>query len=265
MTQTADKLWWQESFDGKELPHDLYEVLFWTRWNDRDRKHEAELMRAKWWDERVLHPVAATYWFAHLYQDHTRLLIRRYIDDTPASVDELGRTQDWYPIKSGDVFKAPKGTIKRIESWERKIVGLIRARQAADEAGVPYGFYITATMDFFMRGPGSYMLDRYTLKVPSVNLLHNERARFYAIDRWINTVMIQTKIGQHDRYLIANFNKHPDQVDHIKWIVQQLEHRAKPELIASRLIKSGHLPQNVAETFFRARGREKDLANALAH
>lgn len=233
-------------FFGEDLDLDLAETLLCTRWDDRQRAAEPALFATKDWDERVRHPVISTYYFCHLFVTETRLIIRAHVDNTPARVGVNGRVIDWNPIKSGDPLEPPNGE-RAIKTWRRKLGSLIRARQWADEHGIPYQFMIRVALKRIYFGR-HYLLQRSPL--PDPGLLNGEQMREQVILAWVDQLEAKIQHGTHPRYLLVNGDKHPDVVKHQVWILQQAKRRGQPQFALANFIKQGLLdPKLVALAF----------------
>jgi hypothetical protein len=254
MTRLSDLTWWEADFPGKSLDRDACEALLFDRWPERERRREPELMGTKWWDVRLLHPVQATYWFAHLLTFEVRRIIREHLDDRAPSLSASGRVLDWHPIKSGDVFEPPLDERRR-PYWKRKIIGLIRARQAADLDGVPYEVFVASGLKHFYFGRGAYVLARSAVKMPEPNLLYGENCLAQIREDWLAQLQVRPWAARHGRYRLAHDDGHPDHRAHRDWLVQQLSLRSQPELAAARLVRDGLLSRPEAEKVCLARGR----------
>lgn len=224
---------------GEYPGHDLdlagCEALLHTRWERKERLAESGLMQAKWFDYRVMHPAACTYLFGHMLTQQTRAIIRAHLNNAPA----IGN-KDWHPIKSGDIFEPPTGP--RLAYWQRKIKGLIRARQAADRDGIPYDHFIATGLKHFYFGAGTYVLHKTGATFPEPNLLYGDECLTAIRSSWLEQVTIRVQAAKHPRYLLENDDGHPDHQAHRDWLEQQLAMRASPELARKRLVREGLLP-----------------------
>ena len=229
-------------FQGAELDILACEVLLHTRWADRERQRECGLMRTKWWDYRLLHPTHATYLFAHILDQELRAIIRGHLDNTPARVTESGRVLDWHAVKEGDVFEPPLNPARHAY-WRRKLTGLIRARQAADADGIPYGLFCREGLRHYYLGAGSYMLGR--AKVPEPNLLYSDACLLTIRTKWLEQLQLRVQHAQHPAYLVQHDDGHPDRLAHRLWLVAQLRQRPaglERQNAFKRLVRAGVLP-----------------------
>lgn len=227
------------------FPHDdlslgAMEALLIQRWPQKERFREPQLMGSKWWDTRSLHPVQATYLFSHLLTQKTREIIRGHLDDSAPREAQNGATVDWNPIKAGDVF-APPIRLQSRAYWERKVLGLIRARQQADEDGIPYALFIAEGLKHFYFGAGTYVLHRGNGKIVEPNLLYGEDCLAQIRRAWLEQIKTRVQHATHPRYRVEHRDAHPDHLKHTHWIIQQLEIRPVREYAAARLVKAGIL------------------------
>ncbi len=223
-------------FQGHDLEPFAYEAMLHTRWPSAERRREPELFTTKWWDYRQMAPAQATYYFAHLFTEHTRKIIREHLNDAPAA-----NGRDWHPIKSGDVFEPPADE-RRHAYWRRKITGLVRARQAADAEGIPYEVFIPTALRYFYFGGGTYVFAKRGGMMLEPSLLYGEEVMAEIAQAWIAQLEMRVQAARHPRFLLANDDGHPDHQAHRDWLEQQLARRAMPELARRRLVKEGYLP-----------------------
>lgn len=229
-------------FEGQDLDILACEALLHTRWPRREREREAALLTSKWWDYRLLHPTHATYLFAHVLDVELRSIIRTYLDDTPARVTATGRVLDWHMVKPGDVFEPPLDP-RRQAYWKRKMLGLIRARQAADADGIPYDVFAREGLRHYYLGAGSYLRERS--RVPEPNLLYSEPCLLVVRTKWLEQLQMRVQTAAHPAYQHAQDDRRPDQLAHRRWLIEQL--RARPAGIGrnnalKRLMRDGFLP-----------------------
>lgn len=109
-----------------ETPSDR--IAFLTdRYADIDKRHiklESMLYGRKWWDYRRLHPADSTERFAQAYITALKLDFSQRID-----------------IERSQYYKGLKHTDDITMNGPRVLSGLWRARQQADNLGIPYEFY----------------------------------------------------------------------------------------------------------------------------
>lgn len=121
-------------FFGENLTDEQCEALQLSKFGGGSwafRKHlklELALMQIKWHDYKILHPVVATYLYAHEYDQ----VFKRYYRMT----------------RDHEIGKYIRG-FKGKDFWYSNAPGaFIRGRQQADSMGIPYDFYISAAYNF---------------------------------------------------------------------------------------------------------------------
>lgn len=247
---------WQLDYVGKDLDEDQAELILNTRWPEKERRLEPELFACKWWDARPYHPVISTYLFAHLFTEQTRKIIRAHIDDRPPRVTASGKVIDWQPLRR-DIFEAPKGSPRQVKAWERKLFSLIRARQFADAYGIPYGFFVRASLRAVYFGR-IYLLEH--TKLPDPGQLNGEEMRSKILAAWVEELGARIQAATHPRYLLVNDVGHPDVAAHQDWLIAQLKRRPDPRFGLRKFIGAGLLdPKRAAQAFGEARVSQATL------
>jgi hypothetical protein len=94
---------------------------------------EGPLYSGKWFDYRLLNPLAATYVYAHEFVKAYRVAFGRNFDS--------GAAEHIRPLKSRKLEELPKATIS----------GLWRGRQTADALGIPYDVYLSQAFHWTLR------------------------------------------------------------------------------------------------------------------
>jgi hypothetical protein len=237
-------------FEGHDRSLEACEALLYTLWPVKERRREGALFATKWWDHRTLHPVHATYLFHHLFATEIRRIIREHIDPAPPRVSATGKILDWNPIKAGDVFEAPAAS-RSTQFWKRKVLGLIRARQAADADGIPYGIFVREGLRHLYFGEGTWLMQRGWQQggrtiMPEPNLLYGEEVLFAIRQAWLDQIASRVQAGLHPCWRLSNVNAHPDHAAHRAWLLQQLAERPVQEWAAARLVKEGLIDLNQA-------------------
>lgn len=108
--------------DYEEIALSFVDPKLWAR--------EAALFQTKAWDYRFLHPIEATYLFAHIYNEQFALACHRRID-----------------YKRAPFIRGARGEDPLLHS-KAQLTGLIKARQWADEHGMPYDFHCAHALSF---------------------------------------------------------------------------------------------------------------------
>lgn len=204
------------------------------------------MFATKDWDERVRHPVISTYYFCHLFTTETRAIIRAHVDDSPPKIASNGRVIDWEPIKAGDVFDPPSSA-QAMTRWKRKLGSVIRARQWADQHGVPYHFMIRTALRHIYFGR-MYLLERTVL--PDPGLLNGDQIREAILLAWVDQLEIKVQHGSHARYVLVNGDKHRDVKQHQVWLLSQIKRRPQPHYALAKFIKLGMLDPTIAALAF---------------
>lgn len=115
---------------GSNLTHFDYESLTLEFISKKDRADEPCLFDRKFWDYKPLHPMQATYLFAHHYKNAIKSAIMRRTD--------LYKGLSYKGLKKEDFLECSK----------RVINGLWRGRQHADAFGVPYDIWCNSAMKY---------------------------------------------------------------------------------------------------------------------
>lgn len=185
-----------DDFYGSDFPLKVLE-LKGLRIDPSHREHQADLMRKRWFDYRLMHPVLATYWFAHLYQEHTRLFYIECVDIRTAE-DARGFSPD-------DIFMS------------RDMTSMWLARSAADELGLPY--------EFVLRFAKKRFLERAMRSFPRPNQLYGEEFELDVRDAWEEQLRRQLTFAKLPRFRASNFRGELDQAQHVNFIVAQIRSR----------------------------------------
>ena len=125
---TEDDPLWLGSFYGSHLTFMEAEALTLWRIPQVERTGEALLMESKWFDYRRLHPLVATYHFAHCYQEAYRHYIRVGTDSIKALYV--------LAFKGMDFIR------------HREVLAVWRLRQLADQHGIRYDWLCRQAMDW---------------------------------------------------------------------------------------------------------------------
>ena len=154
-----------------------------------------------------------------------------------------GSVADWNPIKSGDIFEEPEFPDgKQIAAYKRKIGSLIRARQWCDSIGVPYDVAIKHALKMFYFDM-AYLRKMRTLPDPS--LLNNKDIRNAIVVHWVDLLGAQIQFSKKPELVMSN-EPTKDQLDHEKWILDQLEKRGGNDFTIKAMIKKGFVRHSAA-------------------
>ena len=213
----------KEASKGKGITkHDAW-LLEIAKIPDELRKDEAELRLSRWFDYRDLNAVQLTYLFADRYDTIYREFYAKTIDEERA---EKVRT-----LIGKDVFESPE------------LIGVWRARQAADAIGCKYDFYLRFAFNRFFERGWKY--------APRPNQMYGEELVMDVKDAWDATLQCTLQLANRKRFQAGNYEGHPDQDAYHSYLVDMVKTREHKHLILSRLVlKERILPQSIAEKHF---------------
>lgn len=195
---------WLEPFFGKEKDIAECEGLMLTI-PEELRGSEIELYSSKWFDYRGLHPVKATYFFAHCFDVGYRRAYAATRDFETSKTIKPFMVDD--PFRSGD------------------IIGLWRARQTCDNIGVSYEFYVSHALKVCYEGGWR--------RIPRPNQIYSDAMIDEVVAAWESHCKDILQIVQ-DKSLYGS-----QQVS--EWYINQLKKRPSPEYTASKLLRVGIL------------------------
>jgi hypothetical protein len=167
---------------------------------------ESELMNTKWWDYRRLHPVEATYVFAYTYIEQFALRNRHRVD--------ISRAPYIKPLKGKDPLL---DNMKQINS-------LVKARQFADEYGMPYAFHIKHALKFADERDWVY-LPRPSQLYSSKKSADETTMRYEVVNAWQIEKSRSIQYSRDDYFKIENFEGTDLQLEHQKNLIKQLRDR----------------------------------------
>lgn len=213
----------QPTFYGSELTVADCEMLALSRIAAPLRVAESLLFTKKWFDQRHLHPVQATYLFAHEYAQAVRRAYGRQKDIR--KLDE---------VKGFDVESL-------FES--RELTAMWRARQAFDAIGCRYDY----GLDFIMKR----FCERGWRVFPRPNQLYAEEIILDVRDAWRAECKAVMQLAKHERFRTQNFAGHPDQMAYQAWQIGQVKTRGgNRAMLLARLLQEHALTEHaVAEAF----------------
>jgi hypothetical protein len=209
------------------LGHDLTaadcELLSFARVGRAHRERESTLFHRKWYDYRHLHPVKATYLFAHRYEE----CVRAFYVETKDK-DGAGEIKVFTPA---DVFQS------------HELTGIWIARQAMDALGCRYEFGIKFAIRRFT--------DRGWRMFPRPNQLYGVEFLLDLQDAWRRQCAASLEMAKHPRFKNINYEWHPDQDAHHDWVVKQIKLRQNHvDRILARVFDEDLLPLGVATCHF---------------
>lgn len=191
--------------------------------NPEHRQREPDLMRSRWYDYRMWHPVIATYFFAHCYKQAAQEFYARYIDARKA--DRVTG------LSEQDCFKG------------RDAASLWLARGTADRLGVPYPFYLSVV--------GKRAFERTERRFPRPNQIYGEEVSDDVAIAWAHHIKEQIVYGRHPDFLIKNWRGTPQQGQHIQFLLHQVRQRPAPQHgVLARLLVAGVIDESLIRSYF---------------
>jgi hypothetical protein len=180
--------------------------------DEEHRVAEAELFSTKWFDYRRMHPVVATYRFAH---DYSQAALRFYTKTCSAEPPRSLLVTD-------DVFE------------HRAVTSFWLARQCADRVGCPYTYMLDYAAERFF--------DRHFSSYPQPNQLYGEEFELDLADRW----RVWNDLGV--RY--SRDPETVGTPEHQAWVIERIaRYRVKAGVLA-RMLNEGVLTPEVIERHF---------------
>ena len=191
-------------------------------------------MATRWFDYRDMHPVAATYLFAHFYVEQTRKFYIQNVD--------IRTVEDARAFAPDDIFMS------------RDLTSMWLARRAADELGLPYPFVLQFAQSRF--------LSRLQLRFPRPNQLYGEEFEIDVAAAWTERLGCQLTYSTQPRYKASAWARQLSQAQHIKFVVQQVKRRPGPHhRILARLFNEDVLAAHLIKNQFS----QKELSDAESY
>lgn len=192
---------------GLDLTTDEYDQIALSLIKADLWANESKLVQKKWWDYRGLHPVEATYLFAYAYIKQFALRNRHRVD--------ISRAPFIKPLKGKDpLLDNPK-----------QLTGLIKARQFADEFGMPYDFHIRHALKFADERDWTY-LPRPSQLYGAKKSADDTTMRFEVVKAWEEEKARSIQYSRAPYFRVDNFKGTDLQLEHQKHLVREL--RARP-------------------------------------
>jgi hypothetical protein len=220
---------------GTDLSSDTYdEIMFahlirWLRINiknpnvssgakiDGEARLELDLFRKKWFCYRFLHPVAATYLYAHFYQIAYRRTYARNVNRGTAEYIRI--------FSNEDIFKCDPPIVTSM--W--------KGRQIADAIGAPYEFVIESAMRNTLR----YWKQPH---LPRPGQIYNDWVCETIVKEWEENKRFATPHSDHQEYRTHRYVGTREQNDHHEHLMELAGMRADPEPILNRFFEDELLP-----------------------
>lgn len=195
-------------------------------------RDESRLMAIKWFDYRFISPAYATIIFAEHYSNIYRGLYRRYRDAFTAD-HHTGLGTSAEGILDGNA---------------RTLTSLWKARQAADEAGMPYKMFIRLLMEKHAEKSHGKLLH------PN-QLLSEKREKHFdpAFDRWLEGKHIEFPAPERPHFKASNYRAHPWQDEMIRvlaGIINKTPGSTRHITLENYLHNHRLIPEDVAISLF---------------
>lgn len=189
----------ENEFFGSELPAKMLEVKG-MKIAPEHRANEASIRRTCWFDYRGLHPVTATYLFAHHYKQQT---LKFY-----ESVVDIRTVENARAFVPDDIFMS------------RDITSMWLARSFADEHGIPY--------PFLMQFAQTRYLARAQRQFPRPNQLYGEEMEIDVVAAWREQLSRQLTYSKQRRYTMKYWKSRVEQAQHVRFLETQVKSRPAP-------------------------------------
>jgi hypothetical protein len=189
--------------------------------NKDDLSNEQARYGSKWFDYRGIHFGAATAWFMQCFKSEYRKAVIKYSDHTAGHRTGLGAQR---------LFELQPGTI----------TGLWRARQAADDMGVPYPCYCRGAIESAVLN-GNWRL-------PRPEQLYSPEAKAAVADLWFQERLSRVYVARDPFYSAQNYVGHPNQEAYYEWMVEMFRQRPAGQYAAYKAIyELAAIPAEVVE------------------
>lgn len=189
----------EHEFFGSELPDKLLEIKGMKIAPDH-RVGEAKLRRTCWFDYRGMHPVTATYLFAHYYKQQTQKFYETTVD--------IRTVENARAFTPDDIFMS------------RDLTSMWLARRFADEHGMPYPFLIRFAQDRFF--------SRTQRQFPRPNQLYGEEFENDVLASWKDQLGRQLTYSRQARFTMSCWRGTADQAQHVRFLESQIKSRQAP-------------------------------------
>jgi hypothetical protein len=207
---------------GMDLAPDLLERRGMTI-HPTHRENEADLMHSRWFDYAGMHPVAATYLYAHHYKEQTRKFCETYVD--------IRSAEDAKAFTPDDIW------------FSRDLTSMWLARREADRLGLPYEFVMEIAQQRYV--------DKLFHRFPRPNQLYSEEFGMELEQAWKERIARGLVWSRKPQFQAAAFRGEPAQIKHVEFLVEQIKRRThKPEGLIARMFREGVLSHKLAEPHF---------------
>lgn len=210
-----------QTYIGKELDDAECDLIALHRVDAKLLRKETQLAMTAWFDYRKLHPTKRTYLFAHYYEQAYQYMIRRDVDYEQVEGDRP-RTY----LSKTDPLGQSASEKKRKATTHRNCTALWKARQKADEVGMPYDVYCMSAM--------KAASDNIWQRIPAPSHFYSEKIFQATLERWVELLQERLFVAQDAFYLLKNWQNHPSQQEHQQFLIEQIKRRANPEFALSQ-------------------------------
>ncbi|WP_432325248.1 hypothetical protein [Shewanella glacialipiscicola] len=220
-----------------------YERIALDRVNGKLLSAEPALCNTAWFEYRMMHPTQRTYLFAHYYDQAYRHMLRLHVDYEQAEgpnprsyfprADPLGKTQ-------AQIKKEEKTGIR--QSF-KTTTAVWKARQKADELGIPYEVFTMSGM--------KAAVGQIWQRAPTPAQLYSQNILNAIIERWVELIESRIYCADDEFYQIKNWVNHPAQIEHAQWVIEQIKCRNSREFALSQyaFIKKVIPPSMLRQSF----------------
>lgn len=223
------------SFYGDSFSKEEHELRI-MRIDPLHRDGEADLFRTRWFDYALMHPVRATYLYAHHYQEQTRIFCETCID--------LESAQDARGFFPKDIFMS------------RDMTGMWLARRACDALGCPY--------DWALRFAQHRAINRLHRTMPRPNQLYGEEFIIDLTAAWKENLATSLRYSRSDAFKVAAWKGSWVQRQHLAFVLGQVKRRAPESQVnlMGRLMYEGVVSAGLLKNHFseEAIGRAQSIA-----
>lgn len=203
-----------DTYFGKDSSIDLCNQLALQVMSKPMAKLETELNQSKWFDYRTVHPTHLCYLWAFYYREAYKRFLTTYRTEDGMYMNGLAG-KDVFALIQG------KGENKGREFANPASKAVWRARQKADQLGVPYDFYIRAVMN--------HAESTSWARPPRPQHLYSDDMVAAVVDAWKVKLDTQIITAEHERFLASNYSGNCDQRDYQVWLINAIKKRPHKE------------------------------------
>lgn len=212
------------SFYGSELTDEECDAIGLKNIKPKYIKKEAMLYSKKWFDYRRMHPVKATYLFAHYYTQAFNKMMKKRNGEHDAYRKGFS---------GGDPMRAKAG----------QNTGFYRARQYADLLGIPYDFYCAFAMEWHS--------SRLWTRLPKSYHLYSRDFLKAVKTAWDEVLTETIVVPESDFYMADGYYEHKDQVEFQHWLLKLIKTRKVPEMaLATYMFLNEYLIEGLVREYF---------------